>query len=115
MLGQQEGVPTWVAGGTTISGTLVLGWFAWHTITRTIPELQRNFREELATERAENARLHSQTNERHEREISEWRKMLELSQKMLHEAITEDRRAVHDIKDVASTVIAKTELKERGG
>jgi|GEM_PF-5372417 len=36
-----------------ITATAILGWYAWHTATRTIPELLTAFREELETAREE--------------------------------------------------------------
>ncbi len=34
-----------------LTATAILGWYAWHTATKTIPQLVENFRRELATER----------------------------------------------------------------
>ena len=34
-----------------LTATAMLGWYAWHTVARTIPELVSNFRAELAAER----------------------------------------------------------------
>lgn len=36
-----------------ITATAILGWYAWHTASRTIPELLAAFREELQTSRVE--------------------------------------------------------------
>ena len=36
-----------------LTATAMLGWYAWHTVARTIPELVSNFRAELAAERAD--------------------------------------------------------------
>ncbi len=36
-----------------LTATAILGWYAWHTASRTIPELLQAFREELATAREE--------------------------------------------------------------
>jgi len=36
-----------------VTATAILGWYAWHTASRTIPELLRDFRAELAAGRAE--------------------------------------------------------------
>ena len=36
-----------------LTATAILGWYAWHTASRTIPELLTAFREELATARDE--------------------------------------------------------------
>lgn len=35
-----------------LSATAILGWYAWHTAARTIPELVRAFRDESAAQRA---------------------------------------------------------------
>jgi hypothetical protein len=37
---------------SNLTATAVLGWYAWHTATRTLPQLIENFRRELAAERA---------------------------------------------------------------
>jgi len=34
-----------------LTATAILGWYAWHTASRTLPALVRNFREELAAMR----------------------------------------------------------------
>ncbi|MBI2826382.1 MAG: hypothetical protein HYX69_17025 [Planctomycetia bacterium] len=36
-----------------VTATAILGWYAWHTASRTIPELVAAFREELANTRTE--------------------------------------------------------------
>ena len=36
-----------------LTATAMLGWYAWHTVARTIPEIVANFRIELAAERAD--------------------------------------------------------------
>ena len=36
-----------------LTATAILGWYAWHTSTKTIPQLVDDFRGELATERAQ--------------------------------------------------------------
>jgi hypothetical protein len=38
---------------SNLTATAILGWYAWHTATRTIPQLVENFRHELATERSQ--------------------------------------------------------------
>ena len=38
---------------SNLTATAILGWYAWHTATRTIPQLVENFRRELATERSQ--------------------------------------------------------------
>ena len=35
-----------------LTATAMLGWYAWHTVARTIPEIVTAFRAELAAERA---------------------------------------------------------------
>jgi len=36
-----------------VTATAILGWYAWHTASKTIPELLEAFRDELATTRRE--------------------------------------------------------------
>ncbi|MEZ6069389.1 MAG: hypothetical protein R3C10_03750 [Pirellulales bacterium] len=36
-----------------VTATAILGWYAWHTASRTIPGLIRDFRDDVRTERAE--------------------------------------------------------------
>ena len=36
-----------------LTATAMLGWYAWHTVARTIPDLVSNFRAELSAERAD--------------------------------------------------------------
>lgn len=48
-LAQQSPVPE--IGNLT--ATAILGWYAWHTASRTIPGLVRAFRDEMAAERAD--------------------------------------------------------------
>ena len=38
---------------SNLTATAILGWYAWHTATRAIPQLMENFRHELATERSQ--------------------------------------------------------------
>lgn len=40
------------------SSSAILGWYAWHTASRTIPGLVRSFREELAAERQQRQAHH---------------------------------------------------------
>jgi hypothetical protein len=101
-LGQSEAVPTWLANSSTLTGTVVLAWFAWHTVTKTIPEMQRLFREEMAVERLNHTQVLAAKDAAHEREIAVWREMLS-------ESMSSDRRAVHDTRDLAQTVISKVE------
>ena len=42
-----------VAELSNLTATAILGWYAWHTATRTIPQLVETFRHELATERSQ--------------------------------------------------------------
>ncbi|HEY2760373.1 MAG TPA: hypothetical protein VGI75_06510 [Pirellulales bacterium] len=42
-----------VAELSNLTATAILGWYAWHTATRTIPQLVEMFRHELATERSQ--------------------------------------------------------------
>jgi len=37
----------------SLSATAILGWYAWHTASQTIPNLVAAFREEMASARAE--------------------------------------------------------------
>src|SRR5436190_1448285 len=43
-----------VAELSNLSATAILGWYAWHTATKTLPMLVENFRAELTTERMQN-------------------------------------------------------------
>jgi hypothetical protein len=36
-----------------LTSTAILGWYAWHTTTRSIPQLVADFRNELAAERTQ--------------------------------------------------------------
>ncbi|MDZ4820122.1 MAG: hypothetical protein SGJ20_14235 [Planctomycetota bacterium] len=38
---------------SNMTATAMLGWYVWHTSTRTLPELVADFRAELAIQRAE--------------------------------------------------------------
>jgi hypothetical protein len=103
-LGQSEAVPTWLANSSTLTGTVVLAWFAWHTVTKTIPEMQRLFREEMAVARQSHDTALAARDAQHEREIAVWRSMLQ-------ESMSSDRRAVHDTANLAQTAISKAELQ----
>lgn len=116
-VGQADNVPSWVTGSTTITGTLVLGWFAWYTITKTLPEMQRAFRDELVKERELFKQMMDDKDGRHERETGELRRMLS-------ESLSSDRRAVHDVANVSQVMMQRddlrkarddTEKKEAGG
>jgi hypothetical protein len=37
-----------------LTATAILGWYAWHTATRAIPQLVADFRREMALERSQN-------------------------------------------------------------
>jgi hypothetical protein len=43
-----------IAEFSNLTSTTILGWYAWHTATKTLPQLVENFRAELATERSQN-------------------------------------------------------------
>jgi hypothetical protein len=43
-------VPDWVS---SVPATAILGWYAWHTTTRTIPQLVSDFRDDMKASRAE--------------------------------------------------------------
>lgn len=38
---------------SNLTATALLGWYAWHTATRTLPAMVRSFRDEMAAMRAE--------------------------------------------------------------
>ena len=38
---------------SNLTATAVLGWYAWHTVSKTIPEVVKTFRDEIAASRAE--------------------------------------------------------------
>jgi hypothetical protein len=37
---------------SNLTATAILGWYAWHTATKTLPQLVESFRSELETERS---------------------------------------------------------------
>lgn len=43
-----DGLPTWLGSA---SATALLGWYAWHTATKTIPNLVNDFRAEMKESR----------------------------------------------------------------
>src|SRR5437016_2988781 len=43
-----------VSGLGNLTASAILGWYAWHTATRTVPQLVADFRGELAAERSQN-------------------------------------------------------------
>ena len=51
-LAQLDNFPVSDLGNVT--ATAILGWYAWHTASRTIPSLVKEFRDEMAAARAEN-------------------------------------------------------------
>jgi hypothetical protein len=57
---------------SNLTATAILGWYAWHTATKTIPQMMESFRRELATERIQHrtdrdAFLHEMTEQRVQR------------------------------------------------
>lgn len=48
-----EAAPWAVHDVGNLTATALLGWYAWHTASRTLPALVRAFREELAAQRSE--------------------------------------------------------------
>jgi hypothetical protein len=76
----------------------------------TIDANHKTFLAEQAALRQENRDDRALIRQKHDDEIAEWRKMLERSQQMLNDALSSDRKAVHDIRDVATTVIAESKL-----
>ena len=38
---------------SNLTATAILGWYAWYTATKTIPQMMESFRRELATERTQ--------------------------------------------------------------
>jgi hypothetical protein len=62
-----------VAELSNLTATAVLGWYTWHTATKTIPQLVHHFRNELAAQRHEHRLdrdvfLHEMANERVQRQ-----------------------------------------------
>jgi len=43
-----------VAELSNLTATAILGWYAWHTATRAIPQLVADFRSEISLERGQN-------------------------------------------------------------
>jgi hypothetical protein len=48
------GIPGFNIDFGSLSATAILGWYAWHNTTYTIPSIVKEFREELQTERKSN-------------------------------------------------------------
>jgi len=48
-----ESLPGWLGTGAGASATAILGWYAWYTATKTVPNLVDNFRDECAINRKE--------------------------------------------------------------
>lgn len=46
-----DGVPGWVTALGGASATAILGWYAWFTATKTIPNLVNDFRSEMSESR----------------------------------------------------------------
>ena len=78
---------------SNLTATAILGWYAWHTATKTLPQLVESFRSELETERTRHradrdAFLHELHEERTQRcadnrAIAEAIKQLRTSDKQL--------------------------------
>lgn len=82
-----------------LTATAILGWYAWHTATKTIPQLVEDFRGELATERSvqradRDAFLHEMAEERMQRHA--------------------DNLAVVQAMDLLAALIARPEASARG-
>lgn len=58
---------------SNVTATAILGWYAWHTASKTIPALLRDFREELAAKREESRR-----------QLDDFRKELALERQLRH-------------------------------
>jgi hypothetical protein len=69
---------------SNLTATAVLGWYAWHTATRTIPKLVESFRRELSAERAE----HRADREAFLNEMSEERTQRHADNLVLAEALS---------------------------
>jgi hypothetical protein len=64
---------------SNLTATAMLGWYAWHTASRTIPDLVANFRAELAAARDDHRaaveclchelRAHRESRDTHHREL----------------------------------------------
>ena len=57
---------------SNLTATAILGWYAWHTASKTLPQLVASFRAELAAERTQHradrdAFLHEMAQERTQR------------------------------------------------
>jgi hypothetical protein len=73
---------------SNLTATAVLGWYAWHTATRTLPQLIENFRRELAAERA----LHRSDRDCFLRELAAERAQRQQHFSDLRESIEQNRR-----------------------
>src|SRR3954471_7281000 len=68
---------------SNLTATAILGWYAWHTATRTLPQLVEHFRRELAAERA----LHRTDRDCFLRELSAEREQRHRDHTALRESI----------------------------
>lgn len=50
-------LPQWAGN---LPATAILGWYAWHTTTKTIPEMVRDHREDIKQEREQRQRQHEE-------------------------------------------------------
>lgn len=66
---------------SNLTATAVLGWYAWHTASRTIPALLETFRQEMAASRAdcrvELAALHDELNRQREQDHDDHQAILD--------------------------------------
>lgn len=92
-LGLDPGISTLV-GNVGVIGVLI--WHLWYQTTHSQPQMVKSFAEEVAKLRADRERERA-GDEAEKRELRE----------MLLESLRSDRRAVHDIRDTAATVINK--------
>ncbi|MHB1033217.1 MAG: hypothetical protein ACYC0Y_01115 [Pirellulales bacterium] len=87
---QVSGFPAPEVGNLT--ATAILGWYAWHTASKTIPGLVRDFRQEMAAERAES---------RAEREL--FAEQLTAERRQRHE---DHQAVVEAVRDLADRLVA---------
>ena len=74
---------------SNLTATAILGWYAWHTATRTLPRLVEDFRRELAAERA----LHRSDRDCFLRELAAEREKRQQALTDLRESIEQIKRA----------------------
>lgn len=60
----------------SLSATAILGWYAWHNTTYTIPSIVKEFREELGIERKSNDETHRELRKQFFDELRESREFL---------------------------------------